>query len=455
MLRSRRGRIRNLPPGVTKGGQAARRRRGRQDSVLRERAAACGRRPSPATVRYDPRHHPARTTDEFVFHQLIPYLGNKRHLLDLIGEALDATGVDPRTATFVDAFAGSGVVARFAKQRGFAVVANDWEPYARTLNTAAIACDAAPLLPALGGYARALAVLNELPGEDGWATHTWCPADDGAPDPTRERLFYRRATGRRIDAIRARIASWQERGLVDDAAASCLLAPLLYQASWLANTSGVFKGFHAGWGGRNGTALHRILDDLHLRPLRFLDNGRAHRVFDVDAMQLHAALPTAVDVVYLDPPYNQHPYASNYHVLNSLVLWDRPDLPPPTTRGWKAGIRADWRQRRSAFNDRNAAAGAFAQLLERLDAQHVLISYSTDGRIPLERLVAIAARHGELAVHCRAYKRYRTSPTRPSARPHNVEFVLRLARATPGVAGDGDAVLAAIRSHLAAAAAPH
>jgi adenine-specific DNA-methyltransferase len=320
------------------------------------------------------------------------------------------------------------VVARYAKQRGFAVVANDWEPYARVLNTAALVADAAPALTALGGYEAALATLDALPGSDGWVTRTLCPADDAAPQAARERLFYRRATGRRLDAIRDRIAAWQRAGSCDDAAACCLLAPLLYQASWLANTSGVFKGFHAGWGGKNGTALHRILADLQLRPLRFLATGRPQHVIAVDALLLQAALPARADVVYLDPPYNQHPYASNYHVLNSLVLWDQPELPAPTERGWKSAIRPDWRQRRSPFNSRVDAAFAFARLLASLDAPHVLISYSTDGMIPMEELVAMAAAHGGLTAHCRSYKRYRTSPTRPSAKARNVEFVLRIDR---------------------------
>jgi adenine-specific DNA-methyltransferase len=395
-----------------------------------------------ADFRYDVRRHSARRTDDYVFHQLLPYLGSKRHLLDLIGEALAGTGLEPERCTFVDAFAGSGVVSRFAKRRGFAVVSNDWEPYSRVLNTAAIACAAPPACAALGGYENAIGTLNGLDGRDGWVTRHLCPADDGAPDPSRERLFYRRATGRRIDAIREQVAAWQADDKIDDDAACCLLAPLLYQACWLANTSGVFKGFHAGWGGSNGTALHRILADLRLQPARFLANGREHRVLAVDALHLHEAIGAA-DVVYVDPPYNQHPYASNYHVLNSLVVWDQPELPPPTQRGWKAAIRADWRQRRSPFNHREQAAAAFAALLDRLDAPWLLISYSTDGTIPLEGLVATAAQHGEVRAFCRSYKRYRTSPTRPSPRPRTVEFVLRVER---GARGGGEQALAAIRS---------
>ncbi len=403
--------------------------------------------PGSDPVRYDRRHHTARHTDEYVFHQLLPYLGNKRHLLDVIGEALDATGLCPAESTFVDAFAGSGVVSRLAKQRGFRVVSNDWEPYAEVLNTAAIACEAPPACEALGGYEAALEQLNHLPGVDGWVTHNLCPADDAAPDPSHERLFYRRATGRRLDAIRARIADWQQAGLVDAAGAACLLAPLLYQACWLANTSGVFKGFHAGWGGSNGTALHRILADLWLQPQRFLATDRGHRVLCTDAMHLQEQLPGTPDVVYVDPPYNQHPYASNYHVLNSLVVWDQLDVPPPTERGWKSAIRPDWRERRSPFNERRAAAGAFATLLDRLDAPWLLVSYSTDGTIPLEQFVAAAAARGAPRVFCRSYKRYRVSPTRPSPRPHNVEFVLAIdTRRRDADAGAGAKALAEIRA---------
>jgi len=163
-----------------------------------------------------------------------------------------------------------------------------------------------------------------------------------------------------------------------------------------------------------------------------------------DALQ--AALPTSPDVVYLDPPYNQHPYASNYHVLNSLVQWDQPELPPPTERGYKSAIRPDWRERRSPFNARRDSADAMTRLLTRFDARHLLISYSTDGLIPLERLLGDASEHGALSVHCRSYKRYRTSPTRPSPRPRNVEFVLHVNREQAARKGQAELVLQEIRN---------
>ena len=79
--------------------------------------------PPPA---YSSRKHAAAHTSEYLYHQLIPYLGNKRKLLPLIARGVEQAGV--RSGTFVDFFAGSGVVSRWAKQAGFRVVANDWEP---------------------------------------------------------------------------------------------------------------------------------------------------------------------------------------------------------------------------------------------------------------------------------------------------------------------------------------
>ena len=137
-----------------------------------------------------------------------------------------------------------------------------------------------------------------------------------------ERLFFTRANGMRIDAIRTQVALWEGRGWLAESEKAVLLASLLYAVSYVSNTSGVFKGFHRGWGGRTGTALYRILSALRLCPPVFFDNELDNRAVQSDAQTLAATLRAqCVDIAYLDPPYNQHPYGSNYHVLNTVALW--------------------------------------------------------------------------------------------------------------------------------------
>jgi adenine-specific DNA-methyltransferase len=384
------------------------------------------RRPvGPESTKYLRTRDAAVRTNNYVFHQLIPYIGNKRKLLPLIRRALGRTSLQ-KGSTFVDLFAGSGVVGRMAKTLGFRVIANDWEPYSRVLSSCYIGQNKTPPFVRVGGYLEALRILNNLPPRVDWVTEHLCPSDDVHFDTAKERMFYLRRNGMRIDAIRQKISEWRINGLIDQVEEDCLLAPLVYQACYTSNTSGVFKGFHRGWGGQTGTALYRIASELTLSPAIFLDNGFSNEVYCEDAQVIaESTAPETADVVYLDPPYNQHPYGSNYHVLNSVVLWDRPEVSKTIGHGSKSAIRMDWRsERRSPYNHRGVASRAYCRLLDTLDARFILTSYSTDGTIPLDDLLSANVGRGHVSLELEGYKRYRVSSQRYSEKPMNVEFVI-------------------------------
>ena len=377
---------------------------------------------------YRRKHHAASRTTDFVFNQLIPYIGNKRKLLDLIQTALTRTG-EARGRTFVDLFAGSGVVARLAKTLGYRVIANDWEPYTLPINTTYITCNRSPLFRRCGGYEKAIAYLNTLSPRVDWVTEHLCPRSDKDYDVEKDRMFYMRKNGKRIDAIRHQIGEWHSDDVINIVEEACLLAPLVYQACYTSNTSGVFKGFHNGWGGQTQTALYRIAGDLKLSLAVFFDNEQENEVLCEDAQKVAEKLPPKdLDIVYLDPPYNQHPYGSNYHVLNSVALWDKPKLSKQITgHGDKSAIRADWRtERHSAYNYRGEATAAYRKLLSTLNAQYILTSYSTDGMISLQDMLHANAEHGHVHVEMRGYKRYRVSSQRFSKKPMNVELIIVL-----------------------------
>jgi len=379
---------------------------------------------------------------DYLTDQLIPYIGNKRKLLPLIRQAIEIAldqgsvsgtmlrgGRSPeapcRSAIFCDFFAGSGVVSRLAKTMGFRVIANDWEPYSEVINRAYIATNVPPPFAGLGGMESAFAALNSLPGKRGYIATHYCPADDENYDTQRERMFYTQQNGRRIDAIREQIAAWRECGAIDPTEEAVLLAPLIYQASYCSNTSGVFKGFHKGWGGATKTAWYRIRSFLTIRPPALFDNGAENIVTREDASQLAERIEC--DIAYIDPPYNQHQYGANYHLLNTVALWDKPPISPFISGNGardKAAIRNDWRTlRRSPYCYRSTALEAFKGLLDRVRARWVLVSYSTDGIIDAGELLRSLAERGSLRVVRKHYKRYRVRSQRPSPRPHTVEFV--------------------------------
>lgn len=363
-------------------------------------------------------------TAPYLTDQLIPYIGNKRKLLPLLYSAVTATGLNQ--GTFFDVFAGSGVVSRLAKAMGFQVIANDWEPYSYYLNQAYIARNSHPAFQRLGGLQNVFDSLNSLTPIKGYISTYYCPEDDENPQYDSERMFYTQENGRRIDAIREAIAAWKNDGMLDDEEEAFLLAPLIFQGAYCSNTSGVFKAFHRGWGGATKTAWYRIRSTLALTPPVLWDNCRKNEVFREDANRL--ADDIRCDIAYIDPPYNQHQYGSNYHMLNTIAMWDKPAVRRNFNESGKtvdkSAIRLDWRkERRSLYCYKSTADDAFTELIGRLQSRYILVSYSTDGIIELPSLLGTLAARGRLTVIPRLYKRYRVSSQRPSLRPHTVEFV--------------------------------
>ena len=369
----------------------------------------------------------ARDTEEYVFSQLIPYIGNKRKLLDIIHQAIKLTNIE--NGTFVDLFSGSSVVSRFAKKLGFRVLSNDWEPYSEQIAIGTVVLNEIPKFENFGGVERVFDLLNNVVPIEDYITKHLCPTDDEKLDHEKDRLFFMRKNGMKIDAMRDLILKWVEENKISQTEFSYLMASLLYSVSYVSNTSGVFKGFHRGWGGSNGTAQYRICSDISLKPPILFNNDQDNISIREDAgvlvNRLTEILGKIPDIIYLDPPYNQHPYGSNYHVLNSITLWDKPDFPEKITRGTKSAIRLDWRtERKSAYNSRPKAVQEFQELIDNISSKFILTSYSTEGNIPLNEMMKILGSKGTLRVVKREYVRYRVSPTRLSPKPRNVEFVI-------------------------------
>ncbi len=380
-------------------------------------------------LKYKARDHAAVRTQEYLFNQLFPYIGNKRKLLPLIFEAILKTEIT--NGLFVDFFSGSGVVSRLAKKNGFKVISNDWEPYSFFYNHAYIEQNKYPLFKELGGLEKTYKYLNNLEGIHGYVSEYYCPWDDKKPDIKKERMFFTHKNGMKIDAIREKIFEWEKAGKISLSEKSILLSSFIYSVSYVSNTSGVFKGFHNGWGGKTGTALYRILSEIKLILPVLFDNKLKNKVYQMDSQTLAEKLDEKINIAYLDPPYNQHPYGSNYHILNTVALWDKPEINKNILvngkKKNKSAIRTDWRtERRSEYNYKNGATHALEKLIKTINSDYILLSYSTDGHMDLKDVLDIMASNGKLSMVSKPYKRYRVSTPRMSEKPYNVETVLIL-----------------------------
>jgi adenine-specific DNA-methyltransferase len=302
----------------------------------------------------------------------------------------------------LDAFAGSGVVSRYFKRFAHTLVSNDLERYAHVAARCFLSNESERDDARLRRlHAKLTANAEASPVRDGLIRRLYAPARDDAIQPG-ERVFYTVENARRLDTFRALI------GKLDPPDQPYFLAPLLSEASIHANTSGVFKGFYKDrktgvgrYGGSNGDALARITGRIELPfPVfsRFDCDWQA-RCLDANALVKQLK---PVDLAYFDPPYNQHPYGSNYFMLNLLCDYREPEKLSPVS-----GIPADWK--RSAYNKRGEAEEAFGELLANTKARYILVSYNDEGFIKPERMTALLKQFGRVRHMQREYNTFRGS----------------------------------------------
>lgn len=358
---------------------------------------------------------------EFLTEQLITYIGNKRTLLDFIGNGLETvrTKLGKSKLDTFDVFSGSGVVSRYLKQYSSVLYANDLENYASLISMCYLTNRTEFNSNEFDEiYTELKFKLDTLPFCSGFISEMYAPRNDKNIKEG-ERVFYTTRNAMYLDTARQLIESVPEKYK------KYLLAPLLSEASIHANTSGVFKGFYKNsdtgigqFGGKNQDALLRITGNIHIpKPLFSNFNCECH-VYNGDSNIMCETIPE-VDVAYLDPPYNQHPYGSNYFMLNVLL-----DYKKPETISDVSGIPDGWN--RSLYNKNKSAYGALSELVEKLNAKFLIISCNSDGFISLDQMTEILTRYGKLTVLETKYNTFRGSRNLFNREIHIKEYLYLL-----------------------------
>jgi adenine-specific DNA-methyltransferase len=314
----------------------------------------------------------------YVFQPMLTCIGNKRKLVPHIKAIVDevATMLGKSKLRLGDAFAGSTVVSRELACSAEALWSNDLESYSFLMAQCYLVTPTREDQIRIQTHINAMNHLAERgPWREGIVCKLYAPKvttdiQDG------ERCFYTRENALILDTLRAYIAE-----KVEPALRSYCLAPLLVKASIHTNTAGVFKGFYKKngkgcFGGAGENALERILKPIRVEmPIWPPVTGRLEvTCSQKDVLDFVAGLPTDIDLLYLDPPYNQHPYGSNYFLLNVIA-----SNKEPSALSKVSGIPTDWNK--SAFNSHEAAKVAMQTLLTEglKKSKYLLLSYNNEG----------------------------------------------------------------------------
>ena len=330
---------------------------------------------------------------DYVNQPMITYLGNKRKLVDNIESVVKK--LNPKIC--VDAFSGSGVVARMLLTHSDTLYVNDLEKYCEVLSTCYLNT---PSPSDQEEVRKHIDQMNKCSGKNGMITELYSPNEDC------DRCFYTPENAMRIDGM----IDYIHRNVPDHLKPYCL-GPLVVKASIHTNTSGVFKGFHkGGWGGKGGHAVERITKRIEVETPIWLEGGRDVYVHRRDACDFLRELPK-VDLIYLDPPYNQHPYSSNYFMLNLICTNERPH-----TLSKVSGIPEDWNRSKYNYKRQINEAMELTLKLATEKAKHTLVSYSNEGFITPEewRKILEPYTYEKIEIDYNCYRGSRNLKNRPT-----------------------------------------
>jgi adenine-specific DNA-methyltransferase len=113
---------------------------------------------------------------------------------------------------------------------------------------------------------------------------------------------------------------------------------------------------------------------------------------------------TGLQMAYLDPPYNQHRYFTNYHVWETLVRWDAPEHYGVACKRVDARDEAT----KSVFNRKREMPAALRDLLLRVEAEVVVVSCNDESWVSPAQVAdwLREAGHEDVALLAFDYKRY-------------------------------------------------
>ncbi len=333
------------------------------------------------------------------------YIGSKKSLLTFLETSIyQITGKSD--LTFLDLFAGTGIVGQHFKKNGHPVIANDLQYYSYVLNKNYIENNK-PLtfkdleneivilstIPIPKKHYYICDYLDKIPAVEGFIYNNYCVG--GTKNSTVERQYFSDENGKKVDAIRQKIEVWKEQNLINNSEYYFLLATLIENIDKVANTASVYGAF-----------LKKLKPSAQkkfsMQPAHFLCDAQNHQVFKEDAEQLIKTIKG--DILYLDPPYNHRQYAPNYHLLETIAKYDTPEL-----KG-KTGLR-DYSTQKSKFSQKNEVLQSFENLIDAAvnlaQVKYIFLSYNNEGLMLAEDVAKIMSKKGQYGVFTKEYNRFK------------------------------------------------
>lgn len=298
------------------------------------------------------------------------YIGSKVTLLNEIKKIIDRN-VSGNEKSFLDLFAGTNSVAEYFKNE-YEVTTNDILYFSFVNSMATIENNNALLFNKL--KCDPFEYLNDdkkALDYDGcyYYTTNYTPSGDA--------MYFTEENGKKIDFIRNTIDDWYENNLLEKYEYYYLISSLIEALPYVSNITGTYGAFLKHWD-------KRALNKLEIKPLPIINNGCNNKAYNEDANKLVRKIQS--DITYIDIPYNNRQYASNYHLLENIARNNKPKLNGKTKL-------FDWSHLKSKYSMKLKAYESLEDLIKNLDTTYLVLSYNDEGIINYEDLLELLKKH--------------------------------------------------------------
>lgn len=312
------------------------------------------------------------------------FLGNKESIVEQIDSFIEDKITSNIRLTLFDAFCGTGSVSDKLKGK-FNIVVNDNLKWATVYTAGRLF---APICQFEKLGFDPFMFLNQSKDEiHGFIYKTYAPTESN-------RMYFTPTNAARIDYFRQQIEEWFSDELLTESEYMFLLASLIESVSKVSNIAGVYGAFLKKWDGRA------------LKPIEFIKPSYSECKQDNitvynDKIE-NIISDVECDILYLDPPYTQNQYGTQYHLLETLILNDCPQVSKVTGSRPVMPMRSDWSKKYKVNI-------LFDKIIANTTARYIILSYNNDGFMSKEYIEAVMKRYGKPETYCCkkiSYKKY-------------------------------------------------
>lgn len=320
------------------------------------------------------------------------YLGNKsKHLEFIYNTFLECVNkIKLDNPIIFDAFGGTGSVTNFFNINNYIVISNDLNNYSYKLcySRNSITIDNI-LFDGLKIDLYSVIDLLNTKKHKGFVYYNYSPNKE----LKYERKYFTNENAEIIDGIRQQIEVWKHNEEITDDEYIFLIALLIENVSLYSNIPGTYGAFNIQWDSRSTRKFELDKNITH-----YLLAKNKYKTYNEDIKMIIDKVEC--DVLYIDPPYNERDYSSYYHVLETISMYDNPEINENKTGTKKNCKKSKWCNKSSCKEE-------LEYIIKNTKAKCIIMSYNNEGIMTTDEIKELYDKYGEYLCKTKLVKRFK------------------------------------------------